>query len=43
MSTGIVSPFQIPRKHLADLANNNAFTAVREHLRRQELGMDAPR
>ena len=43
MSTGIVSPFQIPRKHLADLANNNAFNAVREHLRRQELGMDAPR
>lgn len=42
MSTGIVSPFQIPRKHLEDLANNNAFTAVREHLRRQELGMDAP-
>ena len=37
------SPFRISSRSLADLAHNNAFIAVREHLRRQEMGMNAPR
>lgn len=43
MSGNTVSPFRISSKHLDDLTRNNAFTAVRDHLRRQELGMNAPR
>lgn len=39
----IMSPFRISSKNLADLVHNNAFIAVKEHLRRQELGMNAPR
>ncbi|KAB8230481.1 uncharacterized protein BDW43DRAFT_164171 [Aspergillus alliaceus] len=42
MSSGIVSPFRISRKDGEKLDRNEAFIAVREHLRRQEMGMDAP-
>jgi hypothetical protein len=44
MSTsGITSPFRISRKDEEKLDRNEAFKAVREHLKRQEMGMDAPR
>ncbi|KAB8078928.1 hypothetical protein BDV29DRAFT_120627 [Aspergillus leporis] len=43
MSTsGITSPFRISRKDEEKLDRNEAFKAVREHLKRQEMGMDAP-
>ncbi|KAE8418794.1 Endoribonuclease L-PSP/chorismate mutase-like protein [Aspergillus pseudocaelatus] len=43
MSTsGVVSPFRISRKDGEKLDRNEAFIAVREHLKRQEMGMDAP-
>ncbi|KAB8209498.1 hypothetical protein P875_00021512 [Aspergillus parasiticus SU-1] len=43
MSTsGVVSPFRISRKDGEKLDRNETFIAVREHLRRQEMGMDAP-
>ncbi|KAH2169351.1 hypothetical protein LV164_004312 [Aspergillus fumigatus] len=38
----IVSPFRISNKHSEKLNRNDAFKAVRDHLRRQEIGMDAP-
>ncbi|KAE8149748.1 hypothetical protein BDV25DRAFT_123100 [Aspergillus avenaceus] len=43
MSTsGIVSPFRLSRRDQEKLARNEAFGAVREHLKRQEMGMNAP-
>ncbi|KAA8646422.1 uncharacterized protein ATNIH1004_007852 [Aspergillus tanneri] len=43
MSTGnTFSPFRISRADRERLDRNEAFKAVREHLRRQEQGMDAP-
>lgn len=37
------SPFRISRSDGERLDRNEAFKAVREHLKRQEMGMDAPR
>ncbi|KAK1140825.1 hypothetical protein N8T08_009821 [Aspergillus melleus] len=43
MSTGnTFSPFRISRADGMRLDRNEAFKAVREHLKRQEMGMDAP-
>lgn len=39
----LVSPFRISLEDEELLERSDAFAAVREHLRRQELGMDAPR
>ncbi|OJJ44321.1 hypothetical protein ASPZODRAFT_153784 [Penicilliopsis zonata CBS 506.65] len=36
------SPFHIARKDEENLERNEAFQAIRDHLKRQELGMDAP-
>ncbi|KAE8356527.1 hypothetical protein BDV28DRAFT_145040 [Aspergillus coremiiformis] len=41
-SSGVVSPFRISKKDGEKLDRNEAFTDVRAHLRRQEMGMDAP-
>ncbi|EAW09874.1 uncharacterized protein ACLA_040900 [Aspergillus clavatus NRRL 1] len=38
----IVSPFRISDKDWEKLDRNDAFKAIRENLRRQEVGMDAP-
>lgn len=39
----VVSPFRISLNQEELLERNDAFAAVREHLRRQDLGMNAPR
>ncbi|GAQ04170.1 hypothetical protein ALT_1491 [Aspergillus lentulus] len=41
-NNSIVSPFRISQKDSETLNRNDAFKAVRDHLRRQEMGMDAP-
>lgn len=44
MSTAnTVSPFRISHQDRDNLGRNEAFRMMREHLRRQELGMKAPR
>ena len=39
----VASPFRISFEDEALLEHSDAFKAVRSHLRRQELGMNAPR
>lgn len=39
----VASPFRISLEDEELLEHSHAFTAVREHLRRQDLGMNAPR
>lgn len=41
--TTIASPFRLSYRDTDRLERNEAFAAMREHLRRQELGMQAPR
>ncbi|CAK44315.1 hypothetical protein CBS63078_4587 [Aspergillus niger] len=41
-TTSTYSPFRISPRDRANLDRNEAFRLVREHLRRQELGMKAP-
>jgi hypothetical protein len=38
-----ICPFRISRPASDQLARNEAFRAVRDNLRRQELGSEAPR
>ena len=42
-TTSTYSPFRISPRDRDNLDRNEAFRLVREHLRRQELGMKAPR
>lgn len=42
-SVNVASPFRISLDDEVLLERNDAFAAVRDHLRRQELGMNAPR